>query len=196
MLEIKLRHRRGFNPHKRFSGLAIAGIAVGVAGVAYSAYSQKKAADKAAQIDTSTAELNSRFDILQAEQLDADTKQNIRTMRQEGKVYLSKQEASYASAGVLSNTGSALAAQITNVGRLEQQVQQEYLNSQQRQQTLYAQAKAGIAAGDARASADRAAGTLALINGGVQLSRMAFSAYQSGVFSSKSVNPYSQAAVI
>lgn len=153
-------------------------------------YSQKKAADSAAQVDTATAAFNARYDVTQAQQLDLDTLQNIRTDRQNGKVYLSKMDAAYASAGVLSNTGSALHAQVTTAGRLEQQIQQTYLDSQQKQQALYTKAQAGILAGDAQASSDRAAGTLALLTGGASIARFAFSAYQGGMFSGgKSVAP-------
>lgn len=166
------------------SGLAIAGLAIGVGGIAYSAYSQNKASNAAAQVDQATAAFNSRYDIANAQQIDLDTLQNIDTERASNKTYLSRQATSYAAAGVLSNTGSALHAQITNAGRMEQQIQQQYLDSQQRQTQLYAQAKAGVAYGDAQATADRTSGSLALINGATQIARTTFGAYNSGVFAS------------
>ena len=159
--------------------------AIGVGLSAYGMYSQKKSADAAAQVDTATAAFNARYDVTQAQQLDLDTLQNIRTSRQAGKEYLSRMDAAYASAGVLSNTGSALHAQVTTAGRLEQQIQQAYLDSQQRQQALYTKAKAGILAGDATATADRAQGTLALLTGGANIARFAFNSYQAGMFSGK-----------
>lgn len=161
----------------------IAGIGIGL--TAYGMYSQKKASDNAAQVDTSTAAFNMRYDVTQAQQLDLDTLQNIRTSRQAGKEYLSRMDAAYASAGVLSNTGSALHAQVTTAGRLEQQIQQAYLDSQQRQQSLYTKAKAGILVGDAEATADRAQGTLSLLTGGANIARYAFNSYQSGMFSGR-----------
>lgn len=168
------------------SGIAIGTLAVAAIGTGYSIYSQNKAAKNAAQVDTDNAEFNSKYDIALAQQLDADTLQNIRTQRQEGKVYLSRQQAAYASAGVLATSGSPLAVQVTTAGRLEQQIQQQYLESQQKQASLYAKAKIGLLAGEAQASSDRAMGTLALINGGVSLARMGIGAYNSGLFSSKS----------
>lgn len=165
------------------SWFGIGAAAVSVVGTAYSSYSQKKAAQKAAQIDNSTAGYNARYDVAQAQQLDYDTLQNIRTQREAGKVFLSRNEAAYAAAGVLTTTGSPLHAQITNVGRLEQQIQQKYLDSQQAQAALYAKAKAGILAGEATASADKSAGDLALVNGGVSIARQLYGGYQSGLFS-------------
>ena len=163
--------------------MAVAALAVSLVATGYSAYKQNQAAGNAAEVDTATADYNAKVDVAQAEQLQLDTIQNIRTQRQANAVYLSQQEAAYASAGVLANTGSALAAQITNAGRMERQLQQEYANSQQRQQQYYAAAKIGRLEGTARAGADRAQGTIALINGGSNLAGQFYGAYNSGVFS-------------
>ena len=162
--------------------MAIALAAASLAATAYGAYQGKKSADAAAQVDSATAAYNAKYDTALAEQLDADTIANIDTQRQNDAVYLSKQHASYASAGVLATTGSALDAQITNAGRMEQQIQQEWVNSQQKQASYYSAARAGLAEGAARASSDRMSGSIALINGASQLSRMAFTDYQTGVF--------------
>lgn len=153
------------------------------AGTVYSAIEQKKAADNAAQVDTATAAYNARYDQSLAVQLDEDTQQNITTERQNDAVYLSRQAASYASAGVLATSGSALDAQITNAGRMEQQIQQAWVNSQQKQASYYSQAAAGVAYGAAQANSDRMTGSIALINGGTRLAGMAFSAAESGMFS-------------
>lgn len=158
--------------------LAVASIA----GTAYGAIAQKQAADNAAQIDSATAAYNAKYDTAMAQQLDEDTQANIRTERQDDAVYLSRQAASYASAGVLANTGSALDAQITNAGRFEQKIQQDWVNSNQKQLSYYSQAQAGLAYGAAQAEADRMSGSIALINGGTQLARMAFTDYTTGVF--------------
>lgn len=158
-------------------------LAIASAGATvYSAVQQNKAAKQQAAVDTATADYNAKQDIAAAHQLDLDTLQNVRTARAEDAVYLSRQAASYASAGVLANTGSALHAQITNAGRMEQQIQQEYLNSQQKQQQYSASAAVGRLEGSARASADRTTGRLALLNGGTRLASQAFDAYDSGVF--------------
>jgi len=134
-----------------------------------SAYGQYKASRSAAAVDTATANYNANVDRAQAAQIDANTLENIRTQRQESNAYLARQEASYASSGVLATSGSALAAQITDAGRLEQKLQQQYVDSQQRQQQLYAQAAIGVAEGAAKAEADRISGNLALIDGGAQI---------------------------
>lgn len=162
--------------------LAISAVAA-VGLTAYSAVEQRNASANAAQVDNATAAYNAKYDTAVAQQTDLDTQENIRTERQDDAVYLSRQQASYADAGVLATTGSALDAQITTAGRLEQRIQQEWVNSQQQQQADLAQARIGVLAGQAQASADRASGTIALLNGGANIARMAFSDYQSGVFS-------------
>ncbi len=159
--------------------LAVAAIAA----TAYGTYEQVRASKKAAQVDTATANYNAKYDQTLAAQLDLDTQQNIRTQRAEDSVYLSRQEASYAAAGVLANTGSAMDAQITNAGRFEQKIQQEWVNSNQKQQQYAAAANVGILEGNARASADRMSGNIALINGGAKVLSMGYQDYQSGTFS-------------
>lgn len=163
--------------------IPIIAAVVSVAGTVYSASQQNKAANNAAQVDTATANYNAKYDEAQAAQLELDTRQNIRTERQDAAVYLSKQEVGYAAAGVLANTGSALDAQIKNAGRFEQKIQQDWVNMNQKQQSLYSSAKVGRLEGAAQASADRMQGKIALINGGVGAARSIFGAYQSGVFS-------------
>lgn len=150
---------------------------------AYGAIEQNKASRKAADVDQATADYNARADLATAHQLDLDTQENIRTQRDENAVYLSRQAASYAAAGVLSNTGSALHAQITNAGKMEQQIQQAWVNSNQKQQQYAASAKVGRLEGAARADADRAQGKIALLNGGAKIASSLYGAYDSGVFS-------------
>jgi len=159
--------------------VALAATAVVAQGV--SAYGQYKASRSAAAVDIATAEHNAQIDRVQANQIDLDTQQNIRTQRQENAVYLSNQAASYAAAGVLSTSASPLHAQIVNAGRMEQKIQQEYVNAQQKQQSLYSQATIGIAEGQARAKADRTAGNLALIDGAAKMAGMAFMAFGGGL---------------
>ncbi len=163
--------------------MAVAAFAVSLAATGYKMYKEHQASKNAAAVDTATGDYNAKVDIAQAEQLQLDTIQNIQTQRQNDAVYLSQQHAAYASAGVLANSGSPLAAQITNAGRMEMQLQQEYTNSQQRQKQLYSSASIGRLEGEARASADRAQGTIALINGGAKLAGQFYGGYSSGVFS-------------
>lgn len=160
--------------------MALAATALVATGV--SAYGQYRAGKSAAAVDEATAQYNANVDKVQAQQIDLDTQQNIRTERQANAQYLSRQAASYANAGVLATSGSALHAQVTNAGRMEQQIQQQYLNSQQRQQQLYSSAAIGVAEGAAEASADRMRANLALIDGGAKMASMLASDIQSGAF--------------
>jgi hypothetical protein len=123
------------------------------------------AARNAAAVDRATADFNARTDDEMARQLDLDTIENIRTLRAQATHYLSAQDLSYAAAGVLSDTGSALSAQITNAGRFEQEIQQKWVDSQQKQQAIYAKAAAGVLEGEAQAVSDTISGDIALING-------------------------------
>ena len=147
------------------------------------AYEQYKGSKQAAAVDQSVANYNANVDRAQAKQLDVNTLENIRSERLANEEYLSRQAASYANAGVLATSGSALHAQITNAGLLEQKIQQQYVDSQQRQQQYYAKAAIGQAEGAAQASSDRLAGTLALINGGAKIAGTLYGASQSGAFS-------------
>jgi len=163
------------------SGIAIGLAAVSVGATVYGAIQTNKADQQAAQVDTATAAFNARYDTSLAEQLDLDTQQNIDTERQDEAVYVSRERASYAAVGVIATTGSALHAQITNVGRFIQKIQQDYVNSQLRQQSLYTQAKEGVAIGAAQASADSLKGTLALIDGAASVAGLGFSDYEKGI---------------
>lgn len=167
--------------------MSMAFIALGISATAtiYGTLQKKKAADAAAQVDQATANYNAKYDEALAKQLDLDTIQNIRTERANAAVYLSRQEAGYAGAGVLATSGSPLHAMITNAGRFEQRIQQDWVNSQQKQQQYYAAAKVGRLEGEAKASADRMQGTIALINGAAQLGGTLASAYGQGMFNQK-----------
>lgn len=165
---------------------AIIPIAIAVASTAATVYGTvqaSKAAKNAAAVDNSVAGYNARLDEAMAAQSDLDTQANIRTEREQNAVYLSKQHASYAAAGVIANSGSALDAQLTNVGRMEQQIQQQWVNNNQNMQRLASSASVGRLEGNARAEADRAQGTIAMINGVSKASSQLFGAYSSGSFS-------------
>jgi hypothetical protein len=149
----------------------------------YGMQQQKKAANQAAQVDTDVADYNARYDLAAAAQLDYNTQGNIRTMRDEANVYMSRQDASYASAGVLSTTGSALASRIANAGRFEQKAQQEWLDSQQKQQSYASAALVGRLEGSEKASSDRMQGTIAQINGWAKIASTVGGAYANGTFS-------------
>lgn len=146
------------------------------------------AAGQAADLALATSQHNAAIDISQAKQLDLDTVQNIRTERAQDAVYMSRQASSYASAGVLSS-GSPLAVQATTAGRLEQGVQQAYVNSQQKQQQMYAAAKVGQLYGSAQAQAYRTEGDILRtqnlanqLTGGAHLLSTAAMGYKTGAF--------------
>lgn len=165
-----------------FMAIGVGLVAADVGLTAYGAVEQNKAAKNAASVDTAVAQYNAQSDKAQAQQIDLDTQVNIQTQRQNNAVYLSRQAASYAASGVLATTGSPLHAQVVTAGRMEQQVQQYYVNQQQREQELYAQAAEGVAYGAAAAESDRARGTIALIDGGAKISGQIFDAYMGGAF--------------
>lgn len=164
-------------------------LGIAAAATVYSAVKQNQAAKDAAAVDNATAAYNAKIDRAQEAQLDLDTRQNIKTERQDEAMYLSHEAASYAASGVLATTGSPMHVQVATAGRMEQKIQQQWVDAQQRQQALESAAKAGIALGSAQASADRARGTIALIDGGAKLAGMAFGAYQSGLIGGSTPSP-------
>lgn len=163
-----------------FIGAGAAVLAVGLTG--YSMYKQHQAAGAAAQVDQATAAHNAKVDEAMADQLDLDTIENIRTQRREGKAFLSREEASYAAAGVIATSGSPMHAMITSAGRMEKEVQQQYQDSQIQQAKYRADARIGRLSGEARATSDRAAGTIALLNGGASIASQIYGGYKSGAF--------------
>jgi hypothetical protein len=163
-----------------FIGAGTAALSVGL--TAYGMVKSSEAADNAAQVDTATAAYNAKYDDSMAAQLDEDTQANVDTERQDDAVYLSRQAVSYASAGVLATTGSALDAQITTAGRFEQKIQQQWVNSNQQQEMYQSQGAVGILAGQAQASSDRMSGSIAMINGGASIAGSLLKDEQSGVF--------------
>lgn len=165
------------------SGIALGLGAASLALTAYGMVQQKDAADSAAQVDNATAAFNAKLDAENAQQINLDSLQNIDTMRQDESTYISREEAGYASAGVLATSGSPLHAQITNVGRFTQAIQQQYADAQIKQNNLYEAAKVGVAEGGAQASADQIGGSIALLNGSSRLVGQAYTDYRSGVFS-------------
>lgn len=165
------------------------GVAVAVVGVGLEAYSmsqQAGAAGDAAAVDVATAQYNQKYDEAMAVQLDYDTQANITTEREDAGVYLSREAASYASAGVLATTGSPLAAQITNAGRFEKKIQQDWVSAQEQQAAYRSQGEVGLLAGKAQAQSDRIQGSIAMINGGSRIASRLGSIYDTGVFNTGS----------
>ena len=67
---------------------------------------------------------------------------------------------------------------------MEQRIQQQYVDSQQKQQQLYSQAAITRAEGMAQAEADRAAGRQALFDGGAKIAGTLCAAGMGGAFGS------------
>lgn len=164
-------------------GLIIALVGVGLS--AASAAGQKKAANKSAALAKSTADYNAGLDISQANQLEADERANMEAQRADAEVYTSRQKAAYAASGVL-NSGSPLAVEATTAGRMQQRIQQEFINAGQREEQFRAAAVQGVAAGAATAQAESIRGDTALLKGGTEILSTVGNAYQSGTFSGTS----------
>jgi len=142
------------------SAVAYAGAGMAIAG----GLAGKGANDNAAAVAQATAQYNANVDVSQAKQKDLNTLQQIDNERSQNKTYMSQIETSYTGAGVL-NTGSALDVEATAAGRLEQNIQQEYVTSLSEQELLYASADIGIAEGQAQADYYKEMGDMALFNG-------------------------------
>jgi len=99
------------------------------------------AAHQAASNSQAIGNYNASVSEYEARQLDVDAQAAVTQSRQDAKVYISRQAASYAKAGVL-NTGSPLAVQAATAGRLEMGAQQMYRNAQLKERSLYAEAQA------------------------------------------------------
>lgn len=160
--------------------VAIASLALQGYGMAQ----QNSAAKQSEQLARDTAQRNANVDITSANQLALDTDQNIRQAREEAAIYTSRQHAAYAASGVLADSGSPLAVQVSTVGKIQQRIQQEYINAGQKEQQMYSAAKAGVAYGDAQAKAINTENTAAQLKGGINLLTTAYGAYKSGTFNS------------
>jgi hypothetical protein len=148
---------------------------------AYSMYEQNKAAGMSADLARSVAQHNAALDIQEAKQIELDTGENIRALRAEDEVYVSRQQTAYAANGVLSS-GSPLAVEASTVGRMEQRIQQMYTNSQLEQQKRYESAKVGVRYGEAKAAAIKTENFAAMLKSGANLLSSAYGGYSSGMF--------------
>lgn len=142
-----------------------------------------EAAKQSASLADSVARRNANTDLVAAKQSELDTAANILAARQEARVYTSRQNASYAASGVLSDSGSPLAVQAGTMGRFEQKIQQEKINANQRQLQLQDAAQTGILYGQAQAQGIKTANTAAMLRGGADMLMTAYGGYKSGMFS-------------
>jgi hypothetical protein len=108
-------------------------------------------AGKQATYAAKVADYNAKVDIANAEQAAMNSVANIQKQRLQGEQYLSSQRASYAASGVLSDTGSAMAVQATTAARLEQNIQQYWAQTQQKEAQGYSQAQLEVMQGKQRA---------------------------------------------
>ena len=161
----------------------IIALAASAAATGYSVITAKKASDAAAANDQATAQYNAKVDQQQAQQLNVNTQTNIEGMRRDASVYMSRQAAAYAGAGIVANTGSALAVQVATAGKFAMREQQAWADSQAQEQLLAGGAAEGVREGDAAATAANSQGIAAMINGASKLSSTLYGGYQSGVFS-------------
>ena len=158
-------------------------VAAAATTVVYSTVEQKRAANAAAATDTAVAGYNAKVDLADADQIDMDTQANLASMRKDASVYLSRQAAAYAGAGVRTDTGSPLVVQAATAGRFAMQQQQLYTNAQAKEQRLASSAKAGIAEGQAAADSAHMQGVAAVLNGAGKVASQLGGAYNQGLFS-------------
>lgn len=159
--------------------VAIVGIALTIGSMAM----QAKAASDAKKLALKTGNQNQQIDEQGARQLEINTEANIRAERKENDVYISRQQAAYSASGVLSS-GSPLDVEATTAGRLEQAVQQRWIDSQVQATNMRIQGAMGREYAGAQASAIQTQANIAMLKGGAQLASQAYGAYQSGAFSS------------
>lgn len=153
----------------------------------------QNAANSAAATTQATADYNARVDRANEEQLSADSAANIDAMRRDAKVYLSRQTAAYAGAGVSVDSGSPLAVRVSTAGALALREAEAHRETNARLQGIESAAKAGVAEGksaadairiqgQAQADAYHRAGSAALLNGASRMLSAGAGLYQAGAF--------------
>lgn len=151
------------------------------------------AANSAAATTQATADYNARVDRANAEQLSVDSAANIDAMRRDAKVYLSRQTAAYAGAGVSVDSGSPLAVRVATAGRLALREAEVHRQTVARMEGIESAAKAGVAEaasqadayriqGQAAADSYHRAGTTALLTGASRMLSSGYGFYQGGAF--------------
>lgn len=146
------------------------------------------AANSAAAETQAVANYNASVDRAEASQVALDSAENVRAMRKDASVYLSRQRAAYAGAGVRVDTGSPLKVQIATAGALALREQQAHYEANARIARLDSAAGAGILEGSRRAEAIRTEGraredmyhregTAAVLNGASRLIGVGFNQY-------------------
>lgn len=158
--------------------------AVSVAASAAMTVEQKKAADAAAGNAKTVAGYNAALDKEEANQIDLDTTANVAAMRKDAAAYMSRQTAAYVGAGVMADSGSALAVRAATAGKMEMREQQAWNDSQAKEQHLAAEGAVGVAEGDYQANQDHMEGVAAVMGGAAKVASKLGSAYAGGAFGS------------
>lgn len=140
--------------------LALIPLVLSLAAGAMQYSAQQKQAATAQQV----ASYNSGLDEADAKQIDLDTQENQRQLRHEGRIYVSRQQAAYAAAGVTS-TGSPLSVAATTAGRYEQKAQQMFRDSQAKQNRLHSAAQVGLLYGNSQAEGYKLGSYASALNG-------------------------------
>lgn len=173
-------------------GAAAVATTASVAATGYSMVKQNQAAKASSQLARDTASYNAKVDRVGAQQTELDATQNAANARRDAAVYTSRQQAAYASSGVL-NTGSALAVEAETAGRLNQRILQDKLNAGREAEKMRSAATVGQLYGDAQASAINQQNNINQMKGGMSLLSTVAGAYQSGTFASAPASGYSSA---
>jgi len=140
-------------------------------------------ASKKAELDAVvTGAHNKDVDYAAASQLETNTEANLRTERQDADIYISKQQAAYAASGVLSS-GSALDVEAQTAGKLEQGIQQKWIDSQVQANAMRTQGNYGQMYMQNQADSIAIQNNINQMKGMSQIASQASSAYQSGTFS-------------
>jgi len=143
----------------------VAALAVSAVAEVASAAQSARVASQQATAATTIANYNAKVDIANAQQMGMDAAANISKQRTEDQSYLSSQRAAYAASGILGGTGSPLAVQATTAGRQEQDIQQYYANTQEKEAGLYEAAQLGVYEGAEQASAYHLQGAADIFKG-------------------------------
>ncbi len=123
---------------------AVGATAVSVAATAAGTAISIEASNAQARAASQAADYNAAVDKAQAQQLALDAQANIQKQRQDDQAYQSNQRAALAASGVLSGTGSPMALQATTAGRQEQDIQQYWTSTQEKESQLYGSAEEGV----------------------------------------------------
>ena len=145
---------------------------------------QAQASRDAARLAQKTGAQNRAVDEAAASQLETNTAANLRREREDNTAYISKQQTAYAASGVLANTGSPLDGEAITAGKLEQGVQQRWIDTQVQANNIRTQGKYGQMYMQGQADAAALQGNISTLKGGAQLASQAYGAYQSGAFNS------------